>query len=239
MRMGPNTTPVSNEELVKVNRFAGLPDEVRNWLAGEAKVVNYNTGDFIVCEGEAANQMYAVIFGSVKTFATGSDGKEIIIVVLGKGECFCEISLLGQPVLSINAVALEPTKLITISRETYFSLLQKFPESVLPSFRDLSFRVMALTKRVMLLSTGDVEHRLASLVLSSGTKNGHPNEDTICLSDLSRKDIASMVGARPETIIRIISEWCKNGIAERINKKLCVQIGKLEEIIDSANKPTG
>ena len=103
-----------------------------------------------------------------------------------------------------------------MAREDYLELLTRFPEAALSIIRDLSLRMRTLRQRVELLGEAGVQARIAQLLLTLGRKAGQTENGSIVVPfQMTRSEIADMIGARNETVIRIMSRWNKEGLVTK------------------------
>ncbi len=91
---------------------------------------SFNTGDIIFQEEGPGDKMYIIKSGSVKIIKKVKD-KENTIAVLNPGEFFGEMALLDGLPRSAGAKANTAVTAISISRDNYFNLRQKFPQTAL------------------------------------------------------------------------------------------------------------
>ncbi len=91
---------------------------------------SFNAGDIIFQEEGPGDKMYIIKNGSVKIVKKVKD-KENTIAVLNPGEFFGEMALLDGLPRSAGARANTAVTAISISRDNYFNLRQKFPQTAL------------------------------------------------------------------------------------------------------------
>ena len=80
----------------QVDVFDGLPDEQREFLRQFIQVKTFPKNTFIYNPGEAADWVYFVTEGVVKSGTINDEGKEVIKNVLYPGEMFGELGLSGM-----------------------------------------------------------------------------------------------------------------------------------------------
>jgi CRP/FNR family cyclic AMP-dependent transcriptional regulator len=82
--------------LRRVPLFAGLTEPQFEQLAAGSARRSYPKGRTIVSEGEPSQSMYILLAGRAKVQRSDSEGKEVILAVLGSGEYFGEMSLIDD-----------------------------------------------------------------------------------------------------------------------------------------------
>ncbi len=81
-----------------------------------------STGDFIVCAGDPSTFWMGVATGLVQMYVVGCDGRETILGCVGEGEWCGEGSLLKRERLRYDAIALQPTRIVLVSLESFLHL---------------------------------------------------------------------------------------------------------------------
>lgn len=98
-------------------------------IAPKLEVLNFKKGDVICQEGEVADSLYVIRFGSVKISKKNKEGKEYVITYLPAGSYFGEAALLSENnVRGATVSAATRTQVIRILSSDFKSLLQKHPD---------------------------------------------------------------------------------------------------------------
>lgn len=203
---------IKEKELQKIARFAGMKVETRLWLSERMHRIEVRKANFVFVEGDLCDALYIVEDGSIKVFKSLDSGREITMDLFYHGDAIGEVALIDEGIFPASAVALEDSVLLKLPKADYETLLAERPDASTSIIRDLSVRLRTLNRRVKELGSGEVEQRLALVVLTVAER-AHPDEKDVLICDLSRLELASLVGTRAETIIRTISRWYKEGVA--------------------------
>jgi CRP/FNR family cyclic AMP-dependent transcriptional regulator len=206
--------------------FAALGPEAHARLAELVRVRRYAMRQVVVWEGEAGGSLFLSLSGYFKATTAGSDGKEMLLSVMGPGEVFGELSVLdGQP-RSASVVALESGELASIERPALFELMASSPGLAIGLIEVLAQRVRTLTKRYETISSQDVPQRLAQVLVSLAQKHGKPDGRHIRIPvRLSQQDLGSMVGATRESVNKQLRKWAQSGVL--LSATGCVTISDL------------
>ena len=202
------------EKLVaRIPLFATLEPEARRPLANLIRLRRYSARQVVVWEGETGGTLFLSLTGYFKAITTGSDGKEMLLSIMGPGEVFGELSVLdGQP-RSASVVTLEPGELASIERPALFELMATSPRLAIGLIEVLAQRVRTLTKRYETISTLDVPQRLAQVLVSLAQKHGQPDGARVRIPvRLSQTDLGSMVGATRESVNKQLRKWAESGV---------------------------
>ena len=199
----------------KIERFADLPEPVLAELSRRGRIREARRGDSLFFEGDDCTHVYFVISGTAKVSKTLESGKEFIVDIIGPGEAVGEVALIDQLPYPASASVHDDGAFFSLSREDYLYMLGKHPEIALASIRDLANRMRTMNRRLKDVSGGNVEYRIAHLLLTLGDRIGKTtgNQMTVEIA-LSRQEMADMVGTSIETAIRIMSRWRKESLVE-------------------------
>ena len=197
----------------RVPRFSGISPDAERWLCERAHLRVYEKAETIFYEGDPSSHFHLVLQGEVKVFKVLESGRELILDIFHPGEPFGEVALVDGSDFPANAVALEQATVLSLARKDYLHLLRQYPEVAHSIIRDLTLRMHALRRRVEVLGEIGVQARIANLLMSYGRQVGRTTPDGLLIPiHLSRNEVASLVCARIETVIRIMSRWQKEGL---------------------------
>jgi CRP/FNR family cyclic AMP-dependent transcriptional regulator len=115
--------------LRSVPLFALLDDDETAVLAAQVEVKNFGARERIYKKGDAGGQAYVMISGKVRVSTVDEDQQEVIVDEPARGEFFGFASMLEQTPHQTNAIALEETSCIEVSRDDIAVLLQRKPNA--------------------------------------------------------------------------------------------------------------
>ncbi|HTQ95404.1 MAG TPA: DUF1003 domain-containing protein, partial [Candidatus Acidoferrum sp.] len=117
-------------ELLKtVPLFSMLDDDETAVLATQVEVKSYAARERIYKKGEAGGQAYVVITGKVRVTNVDEDQQEVVVDEPVKGEFFGFASMIEQTPHHTNAIALEDSTCLEVSRDDIAVLLQRKPHA--------------------------------------------------------------------------------------------------------------
>ncbi len=194
--------------LGETSLFAGMAEAHLRELCGIAMVASYRRRAQIFSAGDPGRGFYLVREGRVKIFMISPDGKEQILHVLGPGEPFGEAPVFAGCNFPAHAAALEDCRLVFLPRDDFVDLVTRNPALALNLLAVLSERLHQFTRMVDSLSLKEVSGRLAAhlLLLSRKQEGG----DELVL-ELSKTQLASLLGTIPETLSRILGKMQRAG----------------------------
>jgi CRP/FNR family transcriptional regulator len=199
--------------LDEISVFASMGEaeiaEIKPYLSHAA----FARRETIFSEGDAANWFYIVTKGRVKITKLSYEGKEIILEIIPPGNFFGGIAAMRNFPYPANAVAMEETEVIRISRENLNAILDKFPDVMLRITESLGDRMKESHETTKNIALEKVGARIATLLLKLAEKSGTETPEGIAIEiKLTKQDIAEMVGTTVETSIRTMSAFKKAGL---------------------------
>jgi len=122
--------------------FESLDDEAAGELSHLLESVDCKTGTPLFRAGDQGDAMYLIERGKVRISVQATDGQELTLTELGRGDFFGEMALLldGQR-RSANAVVAEDARLALLSREHFLSFMRSSPDVALEMLTALANRL--------------------------------------------------------------------------------------------------
>lgn len=199
------------DRISSIPLFEELSEEQLNALAMITNEITFEKGGHIFSEGEKASGFYVVVTGRVKIFKLSSEGKEQILHIFGAGEIFGEVPVFTGQVFPANAEAMEKSKALFFPRDSIISLIERNPSIALNMLAVLSIRLRRFTSLIDDLSLKEVPGRLAAYLLYTSKEK----KDTGTMElNITKGQLASLLGTIPETLSRILSRMTGQGLIE-------------------------
>ena len=189
--------------------FGGLPSRQIDDIAAIAVEKSYEKGETIFLEGDRGIGFFMVGEGRVKIFKVSSGGKEHILHIFGEGEPFGEVPVFhGQP-FPANAEALMRTRTLFFPRDRFVHLVEANPTMALNMLAVLSMRLRRFAAQIENLSLKEVPARLAGYLLYLSEEQDGAE---VVQLDISKGQLASLLGTIPETLSRIFAKMSEEGL---------------------------
>jgi CRP/FNR family cyclic AMP-dependent transcriptional regulator len=141
-----------------------LDDEELHTLSAHATEQTYHKNTVVVNEGDRSNSIFVILSGRVKVFLRNSDGREMVINVLGPREYFGEL-VIDEGARSASIATLETSRFMIVTKDDFKALVTGNPDFALKLINRLMQRVRALTDNIRSLALLDVYGRVARLLL--------------------------------------------------------------------------
>ena len=117
-------------------------------------VIEYSQGQYVVREGEEGECAYILISGEVEVVKTNNtQGKEIVIAILGPNEIFGEMCLFeddSHRSASVRVIS-DRAKVMGITRTSFQRQIDELPEGIRNIIRVLIQRLRKAHSRIVLL----------------------------------------------------------------------------------------
>ena len=222
------------EQITSISLFNGLPSDQIDALTMITVENTYKKGQGIFSEDEQATGFHVVITGRVKVFKLSSEGREQILHIFGPGEVFGEVPVFAGKKYPASADTLEESRILFFPRDSLIRLIKKNPSIALNMLAVLSRRLRSFTSMIDDLSLKEVPGRLAKhlLYLSEQNQNSHELE-----LNITKGQLASLLGTIPETLSRILTKMTEQGIIESDSRKIrIVKREVIEELAEGFRK---
>jgi len=208
-----------NEFVSSANQYPGLED-----LSSELQVKNFHKGDVLYRQGDYANFAFKILSGKIKAYQLNADGKELLHHIYSTGEYLGEKELITGEDHYQFAQALEDAKVQVIPRELFQDLLHKNHEVAGQFIKMLAQNLVEQEQKLVEMAYDTVRKRTADALVE--LHQTYQKEEGF---HISRADLASMVGTATESVIRILSEFKREGIIEIKSSNIrIIKLDKLE-----------
>src|SRR5207245_8562998 len=160
-------TTVSTAVLKAVPLFASFPEDQARMLTTMVTRRSAPRNTTIMSSGDATDSLYIVLSGRLKVMMSDSEGKEVILSILGPGEFFGEMGLIDDSPRSASVVAMESCELLSVTKRDFKKCLAENFEMSMAVMRGLVRRLREadrkLGRRALLAVEGRVARRLSGM----------------------------------------------------------------------------
>jgi DNA-binding response OmpR family regulator len=176
-------------------------------LSENRSVVHFNKKDILFMEGDAAHTLYFIQKGSIKTHKTTESGKSLVTGLFGPGQFVGQLSLLSNSgIYGDTATVLEQAAVFDIPKSDFTTLLFKDKLISNKFIKMISNDLIDLQEQLADMAFSSVRQRLAK-VLMDLSKNDVLNNTKNKGINISREDLASLIGTATETAIRMLTNF--------------------------------
>lgn len=206
------------------NEWSVLSDEELNLLTQAKKCRKYHAGESIFAIGEPSHGVYCIVSGGAAVRKIDAAGNSILLHLVYPGGTLGYRGVLLDEERRSSAEALGPSKICFIDRHIVQTLLERNPTLGQQFLRRVVTDVDDAHDKLVRNATLSNRTKFVHLLLALMNRHGRTATDGSRVMELplSRRDLASMIGARHETLSRIIGRLEDDGLARFSGRTVCV-----------------
>jgi CRP/FNR family transcriptional regulator, cyclic AMP receptor protein len=129
------------DTLRNVPLFESLDDETARKLCQLLESIDCKAKTSLFRAGDEGDAMYLIERGKVRICVQATDGREMTLTELGRGDFFGEMALLDGQRRSADAIVAEDARLAVLSREHFLSFVRSSPDVALELLTALANRL--------------------------------------------------------------------------------------------------
>jgi len=207
----PAKSEAIDENVVrKAPIFQGLDPAAANTLRVAMAPVKLRKGQALFKEGDDGDNLYIITSGKIKLGTKSQDGRENLLMVLGPGDMFGDLSLFDSGPRTSTATAVTESRLLSLGQEKVIPWVREHPEASLHLLARLASRLRRTNEVVSDLVFSDVPGRVAKALIDLGVKFGEKtSEGFLVHHDLTQEELAQLVGASRETVNKALADFAQ------------------------------
>jgi CRP-like cAMP-binding protein len=178
-------------------------------------------GEPIFEEGESVNGIFCIKDGVCKLSKLSANGKDQIVKLVKPGELLGQRSLISDEPANLSAVALEDMEVCFIPKTEIMGFFNNNNQFSMNVMKTICGDLKEADDHMVSMAQKNVKERLAETLLYLEDTFGK-NQDGSLHIQLSREELAGMIGTATESCIRLLSELNKTGIIDLTGKKITV-----------------
>ena len=132
---------VTTQRLAEIPLFSHMDDEERSELHSLMTERIFQPGQVVMKAGEEGSSFQIIERGEVEIWLTDTDGKKVVLDVLGPGKFFGELSMLTGETRSASATSEEEVMTLELDRDEFFDFLRRRPEAAIDVLTELGQRL--------------------------------------------------------------------------------------------------
>jgi CRP-like cAMP-binding protein len=199
----------------------------------QVKVCNtYEPGQIIFYQGNPCLGIFCVESGTVAIKKVDSQGNSALVRMVNSGQTLGYRTYFAGGSYAANAEALTRCRICFIDKEEVRKLLENNPSVGFSFLRHVSRDLQSAEDARLQVSSLPVRARVAHLLLTLKDRFATVDEEGNLTIELpmARRDMADMVGTRPETIARTIHSMEEDGVAIFTGRNVTVR--DLDALLD-------
>ncbi|MDB5279111.1 MAG: transcriptional regulator, Crp/Fnr family [Ferruginibacter sp.] len=215
--------PIDKWDFKSESVLADLPAEDFDLLTAHQTEQVYKKGEIIFREGAYPAGIFYIKAGKVKKYKLDKEGKEHIIYVANKEELLGYHAILSEDRYPDSAASIEESRIAFIPKEDFLAVLNQSPVLNRRLLKTLSHEFAVLANSLSMFAQKNVRERLALQLIvlrekyKVNFKPGMPVE-----INMSRDDLANLVGTGRENVVRVLTEFKESGILKTQGRKIII-----------------
>jgi CRP/FNR family transcriptional regulator, cyclic AMP receptor protein len=184
----------------------------------------YPEGAVLFVEGQPPRGVFMLCRGRVKMSITSSDGKALILRIVGPGEVLGLNAAVSGQAYEMTVETLEPCQVNFIKREDFLRFLSEHSEASIRAALQLSGNYHAACEQIRALGLSQsAPEKLARFLLDWSGK-GQPSAQGIRVKlALTHEEIAQTIGSSRETVTRTLGDFKSKQLAYLKGATLVIQ----------------
>ncbi|MDK2772599.1 MAG: Crp/Fnr family transcriptional regulator [Flavobacterium sp.] len=176
-------------------------------------------GEPVFEEGETINGIYCIKDGVCKLTKLSANGKDQIVKLVKSGELLGQRSMISDEAANLSAVALEDMQVCFVPKKEVLDFFTGNNQFSMNVMKTICGDLKEADDHMVSMAQKSVKERLAETILFLDDNFGR-NEDGTLRIQLSREELAGMIGTATESCIRLLSEFNKSNYIELVGKKI-------------------
>jgi len=195
--------------------LADVPDEEVHRLLTVARRRRFDRGEVVFHRDDPADSLHLISSGHFAVRMVTPIGEAISSALLGPGENFGEMALVGmEPHRSATVEALEPAETFAVYKDDFARLRAEHPSVTIVLVAFLVGEVRSLNERLLEAFYVPAERRVLRRVVELCSAYGRPSESGGVELPLTQEDLASFAGTSRATVNRVLRQEEERGTLE-------------------------
>lgn len=201
-----------HEVVAELPLFRQLPQALRERIAALSVLEVHPKGHELWQAGDDAELLTVIVSGLVKVVRHGEVG-DVILELFGPGDTVGAVAVYQQRPYPATAIAMQPTTVLRLPRRDWMDLIAQEPTLAHGMMAEMSRLNASLTRKFAGMHGTRVSERIATLFLTLADRMAQEEGEGLLIPiELSRQEIAAMVGTTIESAIRVMSRWNREGL---------------------------
>jgi CRP/FNR family transcriptional regulator, nitrogen oxide reductase regulator len=201
------------DHLSQVPLFKGLSLEEMHQITKIGRLRHAKLDEFYFFQGDPADSIFILRDGRVKLTQITTDGQQILLRIIVPWTLFAIVGLVSDRVYPVSAQVSEPASAYVWKREELMGFIHLYPRLATNAMQLMAGYVQEFQDRLREMATERVERRLARTLIRLANQSGKKTEEGVQIDlQLSRQDLAEMIGTTLYTVSRILSQWETAGL---------------------------
>ena len=181
-------------------------------------------GEYIYFPDDLSDKIFFLFEGRVKIGAHSDSGKEITKAILGRGEVFGELSIIGEEKRRDFAVAMEKTTTCIVGKDEMKSLMRNHSGLNLFLMKIMGNRMLEMEQRLESLVFKDSRTRIIEFLKNLADKKGQRvGYEMLVRKFMTHQEIANLTATSRQTVTTVLNELRNKNILTFNRRRLLIR----------------
>lgn len=205
--MVPNRTGISEF----IQHMRGLDNG--DLLSSDRDIHVYKRRHILYSDGVRPSNVYYVVSGKIKEYLINEEGKELITNMYTRGDFFGYTAILEDITYTETAQIIDDAELMLIPKSDFLQLIYNDRQIARQFISLLTHNIREKEERLLNLAYNSLRKKVASGIIEVVDKFQETKEGKLVV-EMSRDDLANVVGSAQESMIRTLKEFKSENLIE-------------------------
>jgi CRP-like cAMP-binding protein len=203
--------------------WALLDPAHRRLLIAAGRTHEHPAGTILIHEGDSADSVIVLLSGRVKVIATGVTGHQGLLGIRTAGDVVGEMAAIEARRRSATVIAIDRLRLLRIPVADFVRLIRSEAGISYALLRVVSKRLRSSDRKRLESGESTTAQRVATALSELCVDHGVLKAGQVTISlPFSQEDLAMMVGASREAVVRALRELRAAGIIRTARRRITV-----------------
>ncbi len=184
----------------------------------------FKSGEYVYLPEEYSDSIFFITKGRVKIGTYSDSGKEITKAILGPGEVFGELALIGEEKRRDFAVAMEETETCYVKSNQMKTMFRDYNGLTLFMMNIIGKRVLKMEKRLESLVFKDSRTRIIEFLKELATEKGQRvGYEMLVRNFITHQEIANLTATSRQTVTTVLNDLRNQNIITFNRKRLLIR----------------
>ena len=184
----------------------------------------FQKNEYVYVPEQQSDTIYFITRGRVKIGSFSEEGKELTKAILGEGEVFGELALVGQETRHDFAIAVEETTLCSIQASEMKNMIKEHSSLSKFFMKMMGTKVLEMENRLESLVFKDSRSRIVEYLVEMVDKRGQRvGYEWVIRNFLTHQEIANLTATSRQTVTTVLNELRSEEILTFNRKRLLVR----------------
>lgn len=194
--------------------------------------IGYDSGEVICSPSDKERKMVIFLSGKAEIYSA-DEGRSVLLRTASRGCAVGVANLFSTDDFVSRVIAAKKCETLEISAEKYGKIIENDPRAMYNFVAFLSEKIRYLNRKIVCLTAGSAERRLAYFLDSSLSESCDCGDDTPAEITVQMNSLCEMLNLGRASLYRAADKLCEEGFIKREGKKIIVtnRIGMMQKYV--------